>query len=167
MLEVMEKNVKIEDNYNAAKWTVEAGLGNTIQLVVGMPGESPETIRETIEYCQYCLSLDEEQDPRAISINFAQALPGTPSGRAGRSITGSSMSTMRRALSPGIAKNSWGGTATCRSRRRSSARAFPAKSGRGWTRAARCKSPSTCPTGRNEKRASDSVSAAARRMCRI
>lgn len=78
MLEVMEKKITLEENYNAAQWTVEAGLGNIIQLVVGMPGESPETIRETIEYCKFAACLSPQQDPRQISINFAQALPGTP-----------------------------------------------------------------------------------------
>ena len=85
MLEVMEKKVAIEDNYNAAKWTIEAGLRNTVQLVVGMPGESPETIRETIEYCKYACTLSKEQDPREVSINYAQALPGTPLYEFGRS----------------------------------------------------------------------------------
>ncbi|MEK7856564.1 MAG: radical SAM protein, partial [Acidobacteriota bacterium] len=78
IMQVIEKKVSIEDNYNAAKWTIEAGLDNTMQLVIGMPGESPETIAETIEYCKFASSLAPEQDPRAISINFAQALPGTP-----------------------------------------------------------------------------------------
>lgn len=78
MLEIMEKKVKLEDNYNAAKWTAEAGLGNIIQLVIGMPGETPETISETIEYCKYAACYSPAQDPRQISINYAQALPGTP-----------------------------------------------------------------------------------------
>lgn len=84
MLEVMEKKVTLEDNYNAAQWTVEAGLGNMIQLVVGMPGETPETIQETIEYCKFAACLSPAQDPRQISINFAQALPGTPLYEFGR-----------------------------------------------------------------------------------
>lgn len=78
MLEVMEKKVTLEDNYNAAQWTIEAGLGNIIQLVVGMPGESPETMQETIDYCKFAACLSPRQDPRQISVNFAQALPGTP-----------------------------------------------------------------------------------------
>ena len=78
MMEVMEKKVSMEDNYNAAKWTAEAGLGNIVQLVIGMPGESPETIRETIDYCIYAACLSPDDDPRTISINYAQALPGTP-----------------------------------------------------------------------------------------
>jgi len=93
MLEVMEKKVSLEDNYNAAKWTIEAGLGNMIQLVVGMPGESPETIHETIEYCKFAGCLSPTQDPRMISINFAQALPGTPLYEFGR---------MRGLIPPGI-----------------------------------------------------------------
>ena len=50
MLKVMEKNATVEENINALKWTHEAGLGTIIQLVLGMPGESDETIRETIEF---------------------------------------------------------------------------------------------------------------------
>ena len=43
MLKIMEKKVKLEDNYNSMRWTVEAGLKTGIQLVLGMPGESPKT----------------------------------------------------------------------------------------------------------------------------
>ena len=78
MLEVMEKKVSIEDNYNAVKWTIEAGLGSKVQLVCGMPGESPETIRETIEFCKFTNTISERQNPNDLSINYAQALPGTP-----------------------------------------------------------------------------------------
>jgi radical SAM superfamily enzyme YgiQ (UPF0313 family) len=78
MLEIMEKKVSMEDNYNAARWSVEAKMGNIIQLIVGMPGESPETIQETIEYTKFGTTISPEQNPRIISINYAQALPGTP-----------------------------------------------------------------------------------------
>ena len=84
MLEVMEKKVTLDDNYNAAKWTIESGLANVIQLVIGMPGESPETIRETIEYVKFGTTLSPMQDPRKVSINYAQALPGTPLYEFGR-----------------------------------------------------------------------------------
>lgn len=84
ILEVMEKKVTLQDNYNAAKWTIEAELNNAIQLVIGMPGETPETIRETIEYVNYVIALSPLQDPRNISVNYAQALPGTPLYEFGR-----------------------------------------------------------------------------------
>ncbi len=78
MLKVMEKRVKIEHNYQAIKWTVEAGLYTNIQLVLGMPGESPRTISETSRFVKHGMSISPHQNPTNISINYAQALPGTP-----------------------------------------------------------------------------------------
>ncbi|WP_320674056.1 B12-binding domain-containing radical SAM protein [Prochlorococcus sp. MIT 1341] len=78
MLKVMEKRVRIEDNYNAIKWTIEAGLHTSIQLVLGMPGETTRTIKETSRFVQYGMSIHPDQNPSLISINYAQALPGTP-----------------------------------------------------------------------------------------
>jgi hypothetical protein len=78
MLEIMEKKTSIEGNRNAMKWTVGAGMWTGVQLVIGMPGESPETICETIEFGKYAMTLDARQNPNDMSINYAQALPGTP-----------------------------------------------------------------------------------------
>ncbi len=86
MLQVMEKRVSLKDNYNAIRWTVEAGLYTVPQLVIGMPGECPETIKETAEFLSYALTLDRSQDPKDVSINFALALPGTPLYEYGRSV---------------------------------------------------------------------------------
>jgi anaerobic magnesium-protoporphyrin IX monomethyl ester cyclase len=84
MLEIMEKKVKLEDNYNAMKWTVAAGPYTIIQLVLGMPGESPDTIEETIQFCKYGMTLSPLQNPNDLSVNYAQALPGTPLYEFGR-----------------------------------------------------------------------------------
>jgi anaerobic magnesium-protoporphyrin IX monomethyl ester cyclase len=84
MLQIMEKKVKIEDNYNSMKWTIEAGIHTGIQLVLGMPGENNETIQETIEYCKYVTTLSSDKNPNDISCNSAQALPGTPLYEYGR-----------------------------------------------------------------------------------
>ncbi|PPR65434.1 MAG: hypothetical protein CFH08_00714, partial [Alphaproteobacteria bacterium MarineAlpha3_Bin7] len=78
MLEIMEKKVSIEDNYNAVKWAIEAGMNSIVQLVCGMPGETPETIAETIEFTKYCNTVSPNQNPNDLSVNYAQALPGTP-----------------------------------------------------------------------------------------
>lgn len=82
MLSVMEKNSTLEKNINAIKWTGEVGLGTVIQLVLGMPGENDETIRETTEFLkEISSSMKWWKDKAAselISINYAQALPGTP-----------------------------------------------------------------------------------------
>ncbi len=84
MLEVMEKKTKIEDNRNAVKWTLDAGLPQVVQLVIGMPGETPETIAETIDFCIYAQTMKPSQNPNDLSINYAQALPGTPLYEYGR-----------------------------------------------------------------------------------
>ena len=49
-----------------------------------MPGESPETIQETVEFCKYSFTLNPELNPNNLSINYAQALPGTPLYEYGR-----------------------------------------------------------------------------------
>ncbi len=78
ILQVMEKKVKLQDNYNAMKWTVDAEQGTVVQLVIGMPGETPQTIKESSEFAKYANSIAEWQRPWDLSINYAQALPGTP-----------------------------------------------------------------------------------------
>ncbi|WP_043743001.1 B12-binding domain-containing radical SAM protein [Paramagnetospirillum magneticum] len=78
MLEVMEKKTTIEDNRNAIRWTIEAGIAAPIQIVLGMPGETSETVQETIEFCKHGQTFRPEQNPNDLSINYAQALPGTP-----------------------------------------------------------------------------------------
>jgi len=59
-------------------------LYTTPQLVIGMPGETSETITETAGFLSYVLTLDRSQNPKNVSINFAQALPGTPLYEYGR-----------------------------------------------------------------------------------
>jgi anaerobic magnesium-protoporphyrin IX monomethyl ester cyclase len=49
-----------------------------------MAGETPKTIRETIELSKYAQTLGEWQNPNDLSINYAQALPGTPLYEFGR-----------------------------------------------------------------------------------
>jgi len=43
-----------------------------------MPGETPETIEETGKFTAFFAEQSPRTDPNALSINFAQALPGTP-----------------------------------------------------------------------------------------
>ena len=82
ILNIMEKNTTVEENSNALKWAGEAELGTVIQLVLGMPGETDETVRETIEFLKRAsgsLRWWKDKAPSEItSINYAQALPGTP-----------------------------------------------------------------------------------------
>ena len=64
------------------KWTYDAGIVTIVQLIIGMPGETDNTIQETSNFLQQCMPYY----PTALrvhpgimqSINYAQALPGTP-----------------------------------------------------------------------------------------
>ena len=78
ILDVMEKVTKVEQNYNAVKWMAENNLYTIVQLIIGMPGETQETIDETCKFTSYFVEQSPNTDPNALSINFAQALPGTP-----------------------------------------------------------------------------------------
>ena len=84
MLKVMEKNLDLARNYEAMRWTIDAGLYTAVQLVLGMPGESPETIAETVEFTKWALTLNPGQNSNSVSINYAEALPGTPLYEYGR-----------------------------------------------------------------------------------
>ena len=82
MLKVMEKKITVEQNIKALKWTYEAGLSTILQLVIGMPGETDKTIDETIDFMiktmPYYSDVFRKQLALVFSVNYAQALPGTP-----------------------------------------------------------------------------------------
>ncbi|MFQ5801326.1 MAG: B12-binding domain-containing radical SAM protein [Candidatus Methylomirabilales bacterium] len=78
MLDVMEKNTKVQHNLDAAKWTYEVGLYTSYAMVLGMPGECPETVQETIEFLKEVTEFLPEPPYARISINRLEALPGTP-----------------------------------------------------------------------------------------
>jgi len=82
MLKVMEKKISLEQNIKALKFTHEAGLTTVVQLVVGMPGETDKTIEETIDFLiktlPYYAELYKKKLDLMVSVNYAQALPGTP-----------------------------------------------------------------------------------------
>ena len=78
ILEVMEKRMTLQDNINAARWTREAGLFTIYQMVLAMPGETDQTILETTDFLK-AVTQDARESPRSlISLNYIQALPGTP-----------------------------------------------------------------------------------------
>lgn len=78
ILKVMEKNLSLEHNLRAARATHEAGLYTIYQLVLGMPGENHRTIAETLEMTRQITEFLPEPPDRRLSINYIQALPGTP-----------------------------------------------------------------------------------------
>ena len=77
ILKIMEKNATADDNLDAIKLCTEAGIFTIIQLVIGMPGENEKTIQETIEFIRRATG-DLPYLP-ILSVNYLQALPGTPS----------------------------------------------------------------------------------------
>ena len=82
ILDVMEKKTTVEQNINALRWVYEAGLETVPQLVLGMPGENAATIKETTDFLKaislHVLSWVDCPPSESLSINYAQALPGTP-----------------------------------------------------------------------------------------
>lgn len=78
ILRVMEKNTTLEQNLQAARWTFDAGLQTTYQLVLGMPGETAETIAETTDFVTQVTQMLPDPPNERLSINYIQALPGTP-----------------------------------------------------------------------------------------
>ena len=82
ILKVMEKKITLKQNIQALKDVYEAGLCTVIQLVIGMPGETEETIEETVDFLLKTIEYYPEPFRNKInylvSINYAQSLPGTP-----------------------------------------------------------------------------------------
>lgn len=60
MLNIIDKRVTVEQNRNAALWTDEVGIFTTPALVIGMPGETDETVNETIDFLK-SMNLDFRQ----------------------------------------------------------------------------------------------------------
>ncbi|OVE81648.1 hypothetical protein BVY03_03340 [bacterium K02(2017)] len=78
MLKIMEKlSTSVADNYNALLALKETGLlgTTTIQLVMGMPGENRQTLKETYDFVQKCKKFTGKVN---VAASLAQALPGTP-----------------------------------------------------------------------------------------
>lgn len=73
MLNVMDKRVTVKQNIAAAIWTKKEGLFTMPAFVLGMPGETTETIKETIEFMK---AID--YGPEWYQHTFAFAVPGTP-----------------------------------------------------------------------------------------
>ena len=47
----------------------ENNVFTIIQLVIGMPGETPQTIEETCEFTSYFVEQSAKTDPNSLSIN--------------------------------------------------------------------------------------------------
>ena len=78
LLEIMEKNATLQHNLNAANWTWEQGLYTIYQLILAMPGENEETVDETLDFVKKVTENLPESPHKYLSVNYIQALPGTP-----------------------------------------------------------------------------------------
>ena len=77
ILKVMEKRMTVEDNLNAIRLCAKYDIFSMIGLVIGMPGETEETIQETIDALSTALP-ETVGGPYEISPQWFQAIPGTP-----------------------------------------------------------------------------------------
>lgn len=69
MLDIMQKKLHVDQIKNAIRISREAGLEVTGTFMIGLPGESVETIKETIEFCKEMEIFNE--------IFFTVPYPGT------------------------------------------------------------------------------------------
>jgi len=74
MLDMMEKRSIVAENYKVYNWTRELGMHTVPSNVINMPGETQESINESIAFLQSLKGLQ----PNSFFVNYAQAHPGTP-----------------------------------------------------------------------------------------
>lgn len=85
MLDVMEKRTTVAQNLEALNGAFRNGVHTTVLLLIGMPGETEETIGETIR--NLALAIPDDIDtPYEICINYFQAVPGTPGYEYARNV---------------------------------------------------------------------------------
>jgi len=73
MLDTIEKRTTVTENYRTQEMTAEAGLATVPAFIINLPGETSETISETIEFIK-SMKLDEPK----FTVKYAQAQPGSP-----------------------------------------------------------------------------------------
>jgi anaerobic magnesium-protoporphyrin IX monomethyl ester cyclase len=70
MLDAMKKGTTVEQNATAIKWAKEVGISVAISLVVGYPGETPEMLKQTIDFIR-------RTEPDYVYMCEAVPYPGT------------------------------------------------------------------------------------------
>ena len=87
ILDIMEKNLLVEKTIRCIEWTIELGLLSPLALMVGMPGETEDTVKETGKFLGtlahkigvHPLDIDN-------SVFYALPFPGTPLYEYGQQI---------------------------------------------------------------------------------
>ena len=77
MLDMMEKRSTVAENYRVYKMTKDIGLFTVPANVINMPGETNETIKESVRFLQSLKDLGTDNS-FSYFVNYAQAHPGTP-----------------------------------------------------------------------------------------
>lgn len=77
ILDTMEKKTTVEQNVRALQYCYKYKLITCVLVLLGMPGETEETVDETIRNLSRALPEDTDI-PYDMAINFFQAIPGTP-----------------------------------------------------------------------------------------
>ena len=70
MLDAMKKGTTVEQNERAIKWAKEVGISVAISLVAGYPGETPEMLKQTINFIR-------RTEPDYVYMCEAVPYPGT------------------------------------------------------------------------------------------
>ncbi len=70
MRDVLRKRVSTEQCENAIKWTKEAGIFVTVSVILGYPGETKETLQETLDFVR-------KVEPDDVWLCHATPYPGT------------------------------------------------------------------------------------------
>ncbi len=70
ILDAAKKKITLEDSRNAIQWTREAGILSMAYFILGLPGETPETIEQSIIFA--C-----DLDPDYVNFHIATPFPGT------------------------------------------------------------------------------------------
>lgn len=70
ILDLSRKNIKIQDSISAVKMTKEVGISVFAYFILGLPGETKETINQTISFAS-------NLDPEYANFHIATPFPGT------------------------------------------------------------------------------------------
>lgn len=69
MLDVMRKGTTVEQNERAIKWAKEIGISVAISVIIGYPGETQDTLRQTLDFIR-------RTEPDDVYMSLATPYPG-------------------------------------------------------------------------------------------
>lgn len=70
ILDACKKGIHLEDSVNAINWTRQAGILSMAYFILGLPGETHQTINETIAFAKHL-------NPDYVNFHIATPFPGT------------------------------------------------------------------------------------------